>query len=491
MYHETRRQPHHRLYRALLCAGLILLFFAIRTHRISAAPLFIDEAILIHIAEKINDNSPFVDAWDGRLFSVWSFYAFQPFLRAPTMLSRAVVVMLQLIAMTALIQCVRRETGTLAALLSYLLITFSPYHHFFQRLGLADSVASAFQILAIALTWYGWKQRKLRHAVIIGLTSFIAFGAKINSIIFYPVPFAAWLTLGQQPTLRRSSFRWLAAATITASALAIALVLALSWIGQDFLSTFWVHSGSASSFRLPQIIHHAESTFHSLRSYLGTPLLFFALLAAVILLAQRRYFLPLITFAPLLAIWSVQTQQSRFWITPTTLLLIISALVMAEALKRRQTVLTILIILLLASWGSSTALPFLAQSYWRPKQLALPPADQYQYIEGESAGPTIRDLHEALLPLQPKLVLGIINNCLSLRYLALRDYAVQCPRVNYTGEDIPAHLALMDDHRTEGVYAVLDSTPFTPSAAPGTLLHVIPSPGAKILYSLYDLATPH
>lgn len=488
---EKKRNAHFTLYRYLLCACLMLLFFSIRTHRISSSPFFIDEAIHTNIAEKINENSPFVDAWQGRLFTVWSYYLLQPFLRAPALLTRVLTVFVQLIALTALIRCVKREAGTIAALLSLFLISFNPYHHFFQRMALADSFASAFQILAIALTWYGWKRRKLHLAWIIGITLFIAFGAKINSIIFFPVPFAAWLTLQQQPMTRRNSFRWMSIAIITAIALALALILALSWIGQDFLATFWVHSGSSSSFHLAQVLHNAVSSFHSLRSYLSTPLLSFALLSAVLLLAQRRYFLPLIALTPMLAIWSVQTQQSRFWITPTTLLLIISAMMIAKAFKRRHKVVSWCIILLLAVWVTTTSLPFLANSYGHPEQLALPQADRYQYIEGESAGLAIRDVHDALLPLRPKLVLGILNNCLSLRYLALRDYPVQCPRVNYTGEDIAHHMELMNNNRAEGVYAVLDSTPFTPSDAPGTILQVIPSPGATILYSLYDLSNEH
>lgn len=471
----------------VLSVCFIIGIFFLRTINIATVPLFIDEAISIEIAERILETSPFVDAWQGRLFSVWTLLPFQPFQSAPAFTIRIITVFAQLVALTALISVVRKEAGYIAALLSWFFLLFSPYHHFFHRLGLADSFAAAFQILAIALTWRWLNRPTIIKAWIIGFILFFAFGAKINSVIFFPIPFAAWLSLNPRKRVNRAVLQWLLLSILTATILAIVLTLALSWIGQDFLATFRVHRGSSSIFDFADFFRNIDNSFSILHSYLGTPFLLFSLISSVYLFAKRKIYIPLVTFAPMLAIWSVQTQQSRFWITPTTLLIIASAMTLAEFIRKRKILSYLISILILSAW-SIVAIPFLGNSYWNPAQLSLPKPDQHQYLQGESAGLAISEINAALNLYQPQLVLGIINNCLSLRYSSLSDFPVHCPRVNYTGEDIPKHIALMDENRSRGVYAVLDSTPFTPSEAPGTLITVIPSPGETILYSIYDLS---
>lgn len=472
----------------ILCVCLIIGYFFLRIVNITKIPLFIDEAISIEIAERIQESSPFVDAWQGRLFSIWTLLPYQPFHSASAFIVRIITVFAQLVALTALLRVIRKETGTIAAFISWFFLLFSPYHHFFHRMSLPDSFAAAFQTLAIALTWHWLKRPSYYKAMIIGSTLFFAFGAKINSVIFFPAPFAAWLSLNHIQRMRRGSILWMLLSILTATFLAIVLVLALSLIGQDFLTTFRVHRGASSSLNIAQTILNAENSFNVLRSYLSTPLLLFSLVSLVYLIAKRRIYLPLVTLAPMLAIWSVQTQQSRFWITPTTLLLIACAITIAELIQLRRRLVSLVTLLLLTVWSLTVALPFLSNSLWYPAQLTLPKTDKYQYLQGEGAGLAMSDVNSALNLHQPQLVLGIINNCLSLRYLSLSDFPVHCPRVNYTGEDIPKHIALMEENRSRGVYAVLDSTPFTPSEAPGMLITVIPSPDETILYSIYDLS---
>lgn len=481
---EPKRMPIH----TLVSIVLICTFFFLRIKDLSNQPLFIDEAISIDIAERIKDTSPFVDAWQGRLFSIWALLPFQPHRAAPAFISRSITVFAQLVALTALVKLAQRKAGIGAALLAYLLFSFSPYHQFFHRMGLPDSFASAFQILTIALSWYWLKRPNLFRALVIGTTLFIAFGAKINSVIFSPVPLAAWLSLNHFQRTRRASRQWMLLSIFTAVVLAVVLVSSLSLIDQDLLSTFHIHRGSPASFSLARILHNAENSFNVLSSYLSLPLLIFGLLSLGYLALSRELYLPLVTLTPMLAVWSVQTQQSRFWITPTTLLLLAIAIAWGRIMRIRRGLFTFITASGLSIWLFALAFPFLINTLGDPSRLTLPGADEYQYLQGESAGLAIREVHAALLPHQPQLVLGIINNCLSLRYSSLSDFPVHCPRVNYTGEDIPKHIALMEDNRSVGVYAVLDSTPFTPSEAPGNLLGVIPSPGETILYSVYDLS---
>ena len=338
------------------------------------------------------------------MFSVWALLPFQPFQSAPTFTIRIITVFAQLVALTALLGVVRNEAGLIAVLLSWFFLLLSPYHHF-NRLGLADSFAAAFQILAIALTWHWINRPTIIKALIIGLILFLAFGAKINSVIFFPVPFAAWLSLNPSKRVNRVILQWLLLSMLTATLLAIVLTLALSWIGQDFLTIFRVHRGSSSLFYFANFFQNINNSLSVLHSYLGTPFLLYCLLSLFYLFAKRKIYIPLVTLAPMLAIWSVQTQQSRFWITPTTLLIIAGAMTLAELIRKRKTEISLLAILISSTW-SIVAIPFLGNSYWNPAQLSLPHPDQYQYLQEESAGLAISDVNAVLNLYQPQLVLG-------------------------------------------------------------------------------------
>lgn len=476
---------------AIISIALSCAFFFLRINNISIHPLFVDEAISIHISERIAETSPFVDAWQGRLFSVWALFPFQPHLAASAFIPRAITVLAQLPALLALVVLAKRKAGDWAALLAFLFFLFSPYHIFFNRIALPDAFASAFQLLAIALSWRWLHRPRPFNALVIGITLFLAFGAKINSVIYFAIPFAAWLSQKHLHRMRRQSWQWLLLATLTAILLTIALVIFLSLLGQDFLTTFNVHRGSPASFTIARYFQNAENSFNLLSQYLSLPLLLVGLLSLCYLGLVRDEYLPLATLAPMLAIWSVQTQQSRFWMTATTLLLLAAAMVLGRLIQRGHRLLSICIFSGMLLWLLTWALPFLIAARNKPERLPLPPPDAYQYLQGESAGLAIREVHAALIPHEPQLVLGIVSNCLSLRYFALSDFPVLCPRVNYSGEDIPSHRALLEDERAPGVYAVLDSTPFTPAKAPGRLLHVIDSPGGAIRYSIYDLSPTH
>lgn len=481
---ERRRKQSY----AIISIVLICVFFFLRINNVSIHPLFVDEAISIHISERITETSPFVDAWQGRLFSVWALFPFQPHRAASAFIPRTLTVLAQLPALLALVVLAKRNAGNWAALLAFFFFLFSPYHIFFNRIALPDAFASAFQVLAIALSWHWLHRPRPFSALVIGITLFLAFGAKINSVIYFAIPFAAWLSQKQLRRMRRQSWWWMLLATLTATILTAALVIFLSLLGQDFLTTFHVHRGSAASFTIAHYFQNAENSFNLLSQYLSLPLLLVGLLSLCYLSLAKDGYLPLATLAPMLAIWSVQTQQSRFWMTATTLLLLAAAIVLGRLIQRGRRLLRICIFSGSLLWLMIWAFPFLIAARNDPTRLPLPPPDAYQYLQGESAGLALLEVHAALLPNHPQLVLGIVSNCLSLRYFALSDFPVFCPRVNPSGEDVPSHRALLEAERALGVYAVLDSTPFTPAETPGLLLRVIDSPGGVIRYSIYDLS---
>ena len=125
---------------AIILIALSCAFFFLRINNISIHPLFVDEAISVHISERIAETSPFVDAWQGRLFSVWALFPFQSHLAASAFIPRAITVLAQLPALLALVVLAKRKAGDWAALLAFLFFLFSPYHIFFNRIALPDAI---------------------------------------------------------------------------------------------------------------------------------------------------------------------------------------------------------------------------------------------------------------------------------------------------------------------------------------------------------------
>ncbi len=85
-------------------------------------------------------------------------------------------------------------------------------------------------------------------------------------------------------------------------------------------------------------------------------------------------------------------------------------------------------------------------------------------------------------------MIAILANCSSLRYLTLNRLPIECPRLNPTGEDIPALAALLEASRAPGTLAVLEDLPYAPTQAPGTIAAVIDDPSGRPRLTVYDLS---
>ena len=481
---ELNRQK----YRLVLSVALLLAFFTIRISNLESIPFFVDEVIVVNIAERIPQTGILLDIWEGRPLTSWSLIPFQTHLTAPILTTRVVILIYLLPSFACFLWIARQMSGWLASALFSALFLFSPYHDFFQRFALADTLSILPLTIAFTLSWRWRNQLSINKSLFIGFLLSLAFLTKISNVIFFAIPFFASISAKKLSffTVRKVAL-YLVGPSL-AVLLSITYYVVASWRGYDMLTMFQIHAVNDQVLSVSRFLQNIMNTFESLNYYLTLPLTVILILSIMYMIKLKKQYLYLNFMLPMTILWLGSAQQSRFWQFPVTIGLLCMALMLVNLMTLQKRIFSIIILGSLIFWIAFGSFPFLSTARKYPAELSIPQHDSYQYLRGESSGLTFEEIKSTLNSREPQLVLGIINNCLSLRYLSLSDFPVHCPRVNYTGEDIPQHIALMEENRSRGVYAVLDSTPFTPSEAPGMLITVIPSPDETILYSIYDLS---
>jgi len=464
-----------------LGVGLIFLFWLTRLLAITAFPPFLDESIHVYFGEMSRQTSPFAFADEGRLFTIWWYMLFQPHQAATFWIVRVVTVLVALVSAAAVIGIGRLAAGIWGAVTAGLLYLFSTYHFFFERLALADSLSVA--ALSVAL-YFAYRLSRRTHfidALFTGTAIFIAIGFKVSALPYLGIPIAAALTLHPKNRNWGKQLRWLAVALGTGLGLTGIFALGLRILGYNPFYLIGFHNANAGNSILTRIFDNASNTLSALSAYTGIAVFILLILAAIFLIFQRRFFLPLCLFAPMLILLVSERQSIRFYIAPMTILLLCGAAVFAhEILKRRRLILLFLIF----TWAGAQWLPFVIQ----PSRPNLAPADYTEYLASDASGAGLAEIFADLQERQPRQVIGLLSNCQSLRYMALNIFPVLCPRVNPNGSDIEALTVLMEENRLPGVYVVLEDSAYVPAKAPGQLLATINRPQNGPSLAIYDLS---
>jgi hypothetical protein len=195
--------------------ALLLVYWAVRTWVLTAFPPFIDEAIHIDFGRDVLGSGPFAHAEEGRQFVVWLYIVFGAPRNAALWSARLATLLVLLPGFAAVIGAAKLLSNRWGAVFAALLLIFSPYHHFFERLALADSVSAATVMVAIYFAARLHRRIAYSDAVWCGLALFIACGAKISALPFFCIPIIAAITL--QP--RRAGVRWATVALMIGLAL--------------------------------------------------------------------------------------------------------------------------------------------------------------------------------------------------------------------------------------------------------------------------------
>ena len=455
---------------------LLLVFLAVRLSALTAFPPFIDEAFHINFGRVVMQTGPFAHSQEGRQFVVWLYVLFGAPANAPLWTARAANLIVLLPGFAAALGAARLLSNRCGALFAGLLILFSPYHHFFERLALADPVSASAVMLAVYFAARLRRRAGALDAALCGVALFAACGAKISALPYFVIPVLACLTL------RRTRFglRWAVQALVVDLTLTGAYLGLLFWRGYNpFFYLETARKAPLGEMILANDTHSAQT----LLAYDTLALAGVLLLGGVWLVFRRRFFLPLALILPLGVLWLSPRQDSRHLIAPMTLLLLCGAVALggfvAAQPRLRLPTAGMLVIGGLLLWT-----PFAAALVSTPYSLALPADDRAEYVTSEGSGFGLAEVIAALQAQRPARVIGILANCLSLRDLA--PFPVECPRLNPNGEDVAVLSDLLAASRANGTYAVLEAVQYAPTSAPGSLIKAIDVGRPRL--SIYDLA---
>lgn len=473
--------------------GLLLvgLFWLTRLPGVETFPTFIDEVFHINFGAHVLESGPLAHAEEGRQFTVWWYMAFQAQAAAPIWVARVATLLPAVIGFAAFLGIGKLAAGLGGMIAAGILFLFSPYHLFFDRLALGDPISAACVSLAIYFAFRLSRRVVLRDAVLTGLALFLAVGTKISALPFFCVPVIAALTLRPKHATDRNRWLWCGLALAVGGVLTLAYLGLLFWRGYD--PFFYLAPASviqdghvATETLLTRIPRNIDVLVELFSYYFGVPGLVLSLAGVGYLLIRRRWFLPLILITALMILWLSQRQASRHLYVPISLLLLISALAFSfflQSLPRKGRIfLSVIALVGVGVWVVQSWLPFFMRP---PLEWPLAPIDEIEYMKAEGGGFGLGEVKAYLDDEPVSRVIGILANCDALKWMS--DFAVECPRVNPNGEDIPALEALMEANRAEGVYVVLEEGNYVPASAPGHLLTVIERPFDGPTLSIYDL----
>lgn len=468
--------------------GLLLAFWLTRLLGIGIFPPFVDEAFHINFGRNVAATGPLMHAEEGRQLVIWWFMAFQAGANASIWVARVASLLVVMLGAAAFLALGRLLAGAWGLILAGGVLLFSPYHMFFDRIALADPASNALALTGVYFSARLLRRCDLRDAALAGLTLFLAFGAKVSALPYLAVPLAAVLTLKPHSRTRQESLRW------TTVALGLGGSLALVWTavltGRGHNPFFYLLSGTGGTENplariLNRIPPNIETNMHNLLGFFGPALLVALFGGLLVLIWQRRWFLPLLVSLPWAVYWLNNRPDTRHLMTPVSLLLLAGVVVLADWLARRPRSVQVATLGVMVAVGLALWLPFVLLP---AADLRLPPADFHQYISSEASGSGIAEVIADLQGRQPQRVYGLMANCLSLEFMTLGELPVACPNINPNGATLPELTALLRENRQPGYYAVVEAIDYVPQDTPGTLVLTVERPGDGPVLRIYDLS---
>ncbi len=451
----------------VVAVGLLLLFWATRLIALESFPPFVDEVFHLEFGRMVVSSGILDRAEEGRQFTVWWYVLFAAQTNNTVWVARAATLLAVLPGFAAAAALGRMAAGAIGGVLVGLLYVFSTYHFFFERLALADPVSASAAVVALAFAYRYRFRIRLSDAVLCGLALFVSVGAKISALPYFAIPVLAALTLRHRP--HRDAARWGGAALLTAVSLTGIYIAVLFWRGRNVF--YYLQTGGRGEGVFETLARNFSTSFDTLSGYGGVIAALLLLAGVIVLVARRRFFLPLCFLLPLCVLALSARQDSRHIVAPITILLICGGAALGQIAQTRA--LKGIAVATVLAWGLLNWLPFAYTGATAPSELPLPAGDVVEYMNSEGSGVGIRETAALLTEMQTQRVIGILANCFSLRTISQGRLNVECPRLSPSGEDIETLSALMDDSRAEGTYAGFEQLSYAPPTVPGELVAVI------------------
>ncbi|AKM79488.1 MAG: hypothetical protein UX85_C0005G0041 [Candidatus Beckwithbacteria bacterium GW2011_GWB1_47_15] len=362
---------------------ILLLALAWYAYRLGSFPIFADEAIYLHWAQRVGlgEENIFISMFDGKTPLFMWLSALASRVSPDLLFAGRLISVLSLMVVAWFI--FGRLTRWLKrwAWLSLVFILASPFIFFHARLSLLDMLMAALVTAAI----FAWSNKLSRwRGVLSGILLGLAFWAKPTALVFLPLPLVSWIVLS------RNRKQLLAA--IISSAVGALMILSLKvsvWFPDLFFRSrdFTVPLSQVLSGSTDHIWLNIKTAVTWLWLYLPWPILLLAVSGAYqgikaknalvvnLSLAAAMFTAPVILLGKLLA--------SRYFL-PLGLILPVLAAYALRNLQRDQ-------VILAAAVFIGITFTFNQRLQFDPNTAYLASIDSNQYLEEWSSGYGIKE----------------------------------------------------------------------------------------------------
>ncbi len=345
-------------------------------------PLFIDEAFTIARARDVWVLQPFGGVAQGKPLLPWVVALVYPFGDA-VFAARAITLVAGLPGVAALIALTRslydRKTG-LAAGLVYALL---PYTFFFGRFAMSDVLAANWGVVAAWGAYQIIQSKRPLLPIVAGAALAAAILGRLPMLVFAAVPFFAWLIFSREAGALR---RMLALYLTTAAILLPVILIGLQ--GGDF-GLGRAQATLLNSGQSVEIANNASNMMLYIAWYMGISLMIAAVVGVVSGWDEQRqpttYALALFLLPTVPIVFLSSFVLPRYYVLGAAglVMLAVSGIWWLANRAGRWNIYTGLILLIFLLYPFQRFIP---GAYIDPTQYRLIPQDQFDYVQGNTAG---------------------------------------------------------------------------------------------------------
>lgn len=379
--------------KAFLAFFLLLgLYFAIHLFKLTALPVFADEAIYIRWSQLIIDDFNrylFYPMNDGKTpLLMWLTVPFLKLFTNQLFAARFVLVLVGSISVSTIFLILNQLKERKAAYLAMLLLIISPFSFFYYRMALTDGLLLLNLSIAYYFTFKIAKDKSFWPILALSFFFFLSIMSKTPALLFAPV-FYLTIFFEERINLKKVlinsikiSLGLLLAGLLFYSFRIVPLFSQLFAVGGNFLQT----SDVIFSREIVNVAtRNSKFFFEQLLTYLGPIVLFLSLplfaktrkKQTILVLSAIIFLLPLVLFGKII--------YSRYAL-PSILFLISSAAISISNLEKQKILKYLLLLAIIFP-----DLLFIKNAYFDVDHLQFSKSDKTQFLEEWSSGHGIKE----------------------------------------------------------------------------------------------------
>jgi hypothetical protein len=472
---------------------LLLIFLVSRLHHLGALPLFVDESLYLDAAQQAREGHLLGSAVaNGRLLHVWYSAFLGPYPPAVGWVARAGMVIAGLLGLSAFYVLARKLFSHRAGLIAMVLWIAAPYMLFYERMTLGDTMLNITSIPLVLLAWMLAQHPSRRAAASLGFMLVVTLLAKVTGLVWLPLPLVAVL-LARHVTWRQR-LQLTAVAYGVFGALWIPFLAVLRWKHYDYLGLRSYFVGGVDSHLLERTWDNIKMAWNIDVAYLSLPLIVVALAGGIAwLIVKPRSGLFALLVLGMIGGGSIMfgTDVNSRRILSQAPWVILPVVAGIELLLVRQPRWRIVVVLGVGVWLWLFYRPFQLDVWRNPPDLPLYQNDRREYITHEASGYGVTEIgHRLSIADPPPTVIGLVSNCLTLRYAAY-PATVLCPTIHWDGTSQAALMKTIERHAESGlVFVVGESLSYVDLSGlpqPYTQVISVARPGGAQPVTLYEI----